>query len=105
MIARVWHGWTTVDNADRYETLLREEIFVGIQRREPCSRGSTSVRSTTRSGWSDRPPVDAARPAGAAPPRVEPGRVAACGQSLETRPRSPIRLAACCCVSSTTHVR
>jgi heme-degrading monooxygenase HmoA len=30
MIARVWHGWTTLDNADSYETLLREEIFPGI---------------------------------------------------------------------------
>ncbi len=30
MIARVWHGWTTPENADSYETLLREEIFPGI---------------------------------------------------------------------------
>ncbi|MCA8908932.1 MAG: hypothetical protein KDA49_14990 [Rhodospirillaceae bacterium] len=30
MIARVWHGWTTPDNADRYETLLKTEIFPGI---------------------------------------------------------------------------
>jgi hypothetical protein len=33
MIARIWHGWTTVANADAYETLLRTEIFVGIERR------------------------------------------------------------------------
>lgn len=33
MIARIWHGWTTPQNADRYETLLKEEIFVGIQER------------------------------------------------------------------------
>ena len=45
MIARVWHGWTTVDNADRYETLLREEIFVGIQnRRIPGFRGIELLR-------------------------------------------------------------
>ena len=31
MIARIWHGWTTPDNADKYEGLLREGIFVGIQ--------------------------------------------------------------------------
>lgn len=31
MISRIWHGWTTRSNADVYETLLREEIFVGIQ--------------------------------------------------------------------------
>lgn len=30
MIKRIWHGWTTPDDADRYEALLREEIFPGI---------------------------------------------------------------------------
>ena len=30
MIARIWHGWTTLGNADKYESLLKEEIFVGI---------------------------------------------------------------------------
>lgn len=30
MIARIWHGWTTPDNADVYETLLKTEIFPGI---------------------------------------------------------------------------
>jgi heme-degrading monooxygenase HmoA len=33
MIARIWHGWTTPGNADAYENLLKEEIFVGIQNR------------------------------------------------------------------------
>ncbi|MGA2489570.1 MAG: antibiotic biosynthesis monooxygenase [Anaerolineales bacterium] len=33
MISRIWHGWTTPVNADKYEALLREEIFVGIQNR------------------------------------------------------------------------
>jgi hypothetical protein len=33
MISRIWHGWTTKDNADKYEALLKEEIFVGIQNR------------------------------------------------------------------------
>jgi antibiotic biosynthesis monooxygenase (ABM) superfamily enzyme len=33
MISRIWHGWTTPGNADTYEALLREEIFVGIQNR------------------------------------------------------------------------
>jgi antibiotic biosynthesis monooxygenase (ABM) superfamily enzyme len=33
MIARIWHGWTTEANADKYELLLREEIFVGIHER------------------------------------------------------------------------
>ena len=30
MIYRIWHGWTTPENADRYEALLKEEIFPGI---------------------------------------------------------------------------
>lgn len=33
MIRRIWHGWTTAANADKYETLLKEEIFLGIQNR------------------------------------------------------------------------
>ena len=33
MIFRIWHGWTTPENADVYEALLKEEIFVGIQDR------------------------------------------------------------------------
>ena len=34
MIGRVWHGWTTPSNADAYETLLKDEIFVGIAGRQ-----------------------------------------------------------------------
>jgi hypothetical protein len=34
MICRLWHGWTTVANADAYETLLRREILVGITARQ-----------------------------------------------------------------------
>lgn len=33
MIARIWHGWTIPGNADQYESLLKQEIFVGIQER------------------------------------------------------------------------
>lgn len=33
MISRIWHGWTTADNADAYEKLLRSEIFEGIRGR------------------------------------------------------------------------
>jgi antibiotic biosynthesis monooxygenase (ABM) superfamily enzyme len=40
MISRVWHGWTTPENAEAYESLLRDEIFVGIrERRMPGYRG------------------------------------------------------------------
>lgn len=34
MISRIWHGWTKPQNADAYESLLKEEIFVGIQNRQ-----------------------------------------------------------------------
>jgi heme-degrading monooxygenase HmoA len=34
MISRVWHGWTTPANADAYETLLKNEIFIGIRNRQ-----------------------------------------------------------------------
>jgi heme-degrading monooxygenase HmoA len=30
MISRVWHGWTSLANADAYEQLLKSEIFVNI---------------------------------------------------------------------------
>jgi heme-degrading monooxygenase HmoA len=33
MISRLWHGWTTRENADAYEALLRHEIFLGIRSR------------------------------------------------------------------------
>jgi hypothetical protein len=34
MIGRIWHGWTVPANADAYESLLKSEIFVGIQNRQ-----------------------------------------------------------------------
>lgn len=34
MIARIWHGWTNPENADKYERLLKEEIFPGIAAKE-----------------------------------------------------------------------
>ncbi len=34
MIVRIWHGWTTPANADTYEALLKEEIFIGIHDRQ-----------------------------------------------------------------------
>jgi heme-degrading monooxygenase HmoA len=33
MISRIWHGWTNLQNADKYEALLKAEIFVGIEER------------------------------------------------------------------------
>ena len=30
MICRIWHGWTTHENAAAYQSLLKEEILPGI---------------------------------------------------------------------------
>ncbi len=32
MITRIWHGWTTEENAHKYEALLRSEVLPGIHR-------------------------------------------------------------------------
>jgi heme-degrading monooxygenase HmoA len=32
VIGRLWHGWTTRENADAYEKLLRAEVLPGIHR-------------------------------------------------------------------------
>jgi heme-degrading monooxygenase HmoA len=32
MISRIWHGWTTHENADKFESLLRADILPGIHR-------------------------------------------------------------------------
>jgi len=32
VISRLWHGWTTRENADAYESLLRDEVLPGIHR-------------------------------------------------------------------------
>ena len=33
-IKRIWHGWTTPDNADQYQELLHKQIFPGIEAKE-----------------------------------------------------------------------
>jgi heme-degrading monooxygenase HmoA len=34
MIGRIWHGYTSPENADAYEGLLKSEIFTGIEGRK-----------------------------------------------------------------------
>ncbi len=34
MICRIWHGYTTPENGDAYEALLKSEIFGGIESRD-----------------------------------------------------------------------
>ena len=33
MICRIWRGWTTVDNASRYEAVVRGEVISAIEAR------------------------------------------------------------------------
>jgi hypothetical protein len=33
-IIRIWHGWTSLSNADEYEMLLKTEIFTSIANRQ-----------------------------------------------------------------------
>lgn len=45
MIARIWYGWTTLENADQYEKLLREEVLLEIARRSiPGYKGAELFR-------------------------------------------------------------
>jgi antibiotic biosynthesis monooxygenase (ABM) superfamily enzyme len=40
VIGRIWHGWTTPQNAEKYEGLLKEEIFSGIaEKKVPGYKG------------------------------------------------------------------
>ncbi len=32
MISRIWHGWTSIEDAGKYETLLRADVLPGIHR-------------------------------------------------------------------------
>jgi hypothetical protein len=31
MIARLWKGWTTIENADAYERLLKQKVLPGLR--------------------------------------------------------------------------
>jgi hypothetical protein len=39
-VKRIWHGWTTPENADLYQELLHQEVFPGIE-----SKGIEGYRS------------------------------------------------------------
>jgi heme-degrading monooxygenase HmoA len=49
VIARIWHGRTTRENADAYEALLREEVFPGIHRIDGY-RGAYLLRTDVDAG-------------------------------------------------------
>ena len=48
MIARVWHGWTTPENADNYESHLKPELLPGLSN-VPGFAGSHLLRRTVGS--------------------------------------------------------
>ena len=44
-IKRVWHGWTTLENAEAYQSLLLSEIIPGIKAKQiPGYRGIEVLR-------------------------------------------------------------
>jgi heme-degrading monooxygenase HmoA len=44
-IKRIWHGWTTHDDADAYQAILRKEVFPSIAKMEiPGYRGVELLR-------------------------------------------------------------
>lgn len=49
MIARLWRGWTTRENADAYEALLRARVLPGIHR-VPGYRGAYLLRRDVKEG-------------------------------------------------------
>ena len=51
MISRIWHGWTTHENADAYEALLKDEICMGSRW---CRQG-TGVARLERFAALERP--------------------------------------------------
>jgi heme-degrading monooxygenase HmoA len=44
VISRIWHGWTSPENADAYERLLRSDVLPGIERRVDGYRGAYVLR-------------------------------------------------------------
>jgi heme-degrading monooxygenase HmoA len=48
VIARIWHGWATPENAPEYERLLRTEILPAIEGRVPGFRGAYVLRDDGR---------------------------------------------------------
>jgi len=43
MISRIWHGWTSPENADEYDSLLRTTILPGIANRHIAGYGGAHL--------------------------------------------------------------
>jgi heme-degrading monooxygenase HmoA len=51
MISRIWHGWTSRENASAYEELLKSEILPGIAgRRIPGLHGAHLLKRNVPEG-------------------------------------------------------
>jgi hypothetical protein len=50
LIARLWHGWASAENADDYEALLRSEVLPGIDRIDGY-RGAYLLRRPSSEGF------------------------------------------------------
>jgi heme-degrading monooxygenase HmoA len=50
MIGRLWHGWTSAEQADAYEQLLRAEVLPGIHRVTTGYRGAFLFRRPVDEG-------------------------------------------------------
>ena len=44
MIGRLWHGWTTHENADRYQSVLEREVLPGLEAQAHGYRGVYVLR-------------------------------------------------------------
>ena len=51
MIARIWRGWTTTEDADGYEGHLKPELLPGL-RKVAGFRGSYLLRRVAERKWS-----------------------------------------------------
>jgi len=40
-IKRIWHGWTSTENADKYQNLLHNEVIPGIEATTSDNRVAT----------------------------------------------------------------
>ena len=47
MIFRIWHGWTTLENADAYQRIVQDEVFAMIAEKKISGyRGIDLLRRT-----------------------------------------------------------
>jgi heme-degrading monooxygenase HmoA len=54
MVGRIWRGWTKSENADKYEALLKAEIFPEIASKDvPGYRGIQLLREPADEGKSE----------------------------------------------------